>query len=361
MQMWCSQFVSPHLASMSFQQHHSSRDTTSSLLVETVPHSYVEKIGLDCHKQTKAPFHSSTMVDKLPTQPPLDTDERPSSLAECFNDDGELWIQEYRDFLQREEEEDSYEMNMLNSFVMSGDDDDNNQPKKKKRNPRTCKTRQPFYIDDDGVKRTFDPRQSMWFLYYIQHPPFDEPKFHHKFRKTISNASWWIHQASCPSSQQEKVRKVETWETGCYWKVKVPVGVVAWCSSLSWQRTNLWWSRRVHSNKRRDTQAISPSLHRLRLKRLVWWICQNADKCRWVRDSLVGASTTPRPLIERPVSTSHGDDVDRFFPKEPDEISVDDNGCIKVNSLRYEDFRRRLVCDFDILWRQHKIVWPTEK
>lgn len=72
------------------------------------------------------------------------------------------------------------------------------------------------------------------------------------------------------------------------------------------------------------------------------------------------SSTISRALIDRPFSTGDGDDADSILSNAPDETSLDENGCIKVNSLRYEDFRRRLVDHFDILWRQHKIVWPTK-
>jgi hypothetical protein len=54
---------------------------------------------------------------------------------------GSLCFKKYHDFLQREEEEERYEMTLLNAFVSGKDDIDNKEhPNKKKRTTRTCKT-----------------------------------------------------------------------------------------------------------------------------------------------------------------------------------------------------------------------------
>jgi hypothetical protein len=90
-------------------------------------------------------------------------------------------FKKYHEFLEWEDEQDIYEKNLLHSFI--NDDQPATQPSKKQRASRTCKTRQPFYVDDDGVMITLDPRKTLWYIYYIQHPPLEDSKFHQKFRR----------------------------------------------------------------------------------------------------------------------------------------------------------------------------------
>lgn len=44
---------------------------------------------------------------------------------------------------------------------------------------------------------------------------------------------------------------------------------------------------------------------------------------------------------------------------EEENIQIDVDGAIRVNSLSYKTFCSRLVQHFDILHRQNKIKWPT--
>ena len=56
-----------------------------------------------------------------------------------------------------------------------------------------------------------------------------------------------------------------------------------------------------------------------------------------------------------------GDNVEDDDYLEEQQPAVSEDGAIYVNSLSYGDFRSRLVIQFDILFRQHKIKWPTRK
>lgn len=46
---------------------------------------------------------------------------------------------------------------------------------------------------------------------------------------------------------------------------------------------------------------------------------------------------------------------------QPTQTQFDSSGNIFINSLAYDDFRKRLVVHFDILHQQNKIVWPRSR
>ena len=84
---------------------------------------------------------------------PLDelyADDRPSSLEECIDDNGRVDYMKYVQFMEKDDDLDELEMEILASV-----DDERlaveEEPKKRKKSkPRQCKSLRPYYFDDTG-------------------------------------------------------------------------------------------------------------------------------------------------------------------------------------------------------------------
>jgi hypothetical protein len=51
--------------------------------------------------------------------------------------------------------------------------------------------------------------------------------------------------------------------------------------------------------------------------------------------------------------------VDEVDPMVDGQVRYDAAGSVVVNSLSYDDFRNRLVENFDIIFRQKRVRWPV--
>lgn len=114
-------------------------------------------------------------------------DGRPSSLAECMKEDGQVDLVKYMEFADKEYELDQLERNKLASAVDDVDDgateERSNDNNKTKRKTRTRQTLRPYYFDDNGEMVFLKPEETVWYLCYVQGPALDDDKFNKKFRR----------------------------------------------------------------------------------------------------------------------------------------------------------------------------------
>ena len=120
------------------------------------------------------------MIKKL-LQTYADPDTRPVDELECYNDDGTLDMDRFGEYLEREDEEESAEHNVLQASLLwhlsavhqqreaqklSRSKNESRRPKKKRR------SREPKFFEDPttGCLRPTTPKLSLWWILYVQQP-----------------------------------------------------------------------------------------------------------------------------------------------------------------------------------------------
>ena len=107
-----------------------------------------------------------------------ETDERPSSLLECMGDNGTLDVTKYLQYSARESELDEL---LLKWTLQLINDRSDHRKSLKKRGTRKYKHLRPYYFDDNGNKVYLRPRQTLWYMMYVNNPAVDDDKFNKKF------------------------------------------------------------------------------------------------------------------------------------------------------------------------------------
>ena len=115
-------------------------------------------------------------------------DNRPGSVAQCFDDDGSFDEAKFHSFTARRDDEqrqliaaavdESYAQHYLSDDEMQwGDVDGEEVPKKrrKKKCVMACCT-------EDGELGTILPTDTIWYLVYVNNPPVEDKQFQDKFR-----------------------------------------------------------------------------------------------------------------------------------------------------------------------------------
>jgi hypothetical protein len=107
-------------------------------------------------------------------------DGRPSEVCECLDDDGDIDLDKWMDYQDKERDLQI----ALYRIVTNGNEDEDETPVKKppRKRARLFKSRRPFYYDYDGVEQILRPQQTWWYLSYVLHPTLEDDKFKKKFR-----------------------------------------------------------------------------------------------------------------------------------------------------------------------------------
>ena len=139
----------------------------------------------------------------------IEDDDRPSTLVECLDDDGEIIQEKYALFKQKEEELDEAQDRIDRSMYKrkKNPDDDDLPRQKKTRSPRKHKSLKPFYIADDGEIVHLQPRQTFWYLVYVksaqQNLEKAPAKFAKKFRRRFRMPFEEYHNNLLPKVQAD--------------------------------------------------------------------------------------------------------------------------------------------------------------
>ena len=125
---------------------------------------------------------ANAAIDSLRARCEVASLERPTSLLRCF-DDGELDLVELSRHMMKQA--DAVE-NKLNNILLgnpqdneeAGDDNEETPPKKRhKRKPILARR------NEDGQLEAITPRESWWYMLYVDCPMLDDDRFHKKFRR----------------------------------------------------------------------------------------------------------------------------------------------------------------------------------
>ena len=117
-------------------------------------------------------------------------DERPSSIAECYDDetgslDGEKYDEQRAkedelEALDRELYEIMYEKTEEESTV---NDDSTSSSTRSRRTKRQKKSLAPYYFDDAGNRIEYKPVDTLWYIQYVRSPMIEDAKFLRQFRR----------------------------------------------------------------------------------------------------------------------------------------------------------------------------------
>ena len=116
----------------------------------------------------------------------IEDDNRPNSLVECLDEDGDINENKYILYKQKEAELDDAQ-DQINESIIREEESNVEEPKPKNRSPRKHKSLKPFFIGDNGKIVYLNPRQTFWYLCYVQsaeeHLANPTDKFKRKFRR----------------------------------------------------------------------------------------------------------------------------------------------------------------------------------
>ena len=110
------------------------------------------------------------------------SDNRPSSLLECMDDNGLLMPEKYLQYSARESETEDVLLK-LRLMLIKRSDHGIRVLKKQCGRTRKHKALVPYYFDDNGKKVLLRPRQTSWYMMYVKSPSLDSDKFNKKFRR----------------------------------------------------------------------------------------------------------------------------------------------------------------------------------
>jgi len=117
--------------------------------------------------------------DALFTLMCIHNDDWPSSLSECFHENGEQDASKFMECLQKDYELKQAERNMF--FEEDDGDYETLESSRKTRKSRSVKLLCPCCYDADGQLHLLEPRSTVWHLAYAVNVP--EGKLHDKFRR----------------------------------------------------------------------------------------------------------------------------------------------------------------------------------
>jgi DDE superfamily endonuclease len=115
-------------------------------------------------------------------------DKRPTSLLECIGEDGTMDTWKYLQYSSRESEMDDLLLKFQLDMVQSVGRSKTKLTRKKLRTKRKHKSNRPYYMDDTGKKIILRPRQTVWYLMYVENPTLDDEQFNQKFRRRFRMA-----------------------------------------------------------------------------------------------------------------------------------------------------------------------------
>ena len=110
-------------------------------------------------------------------------DDRPCSLAECLDEDGEIDIEKYQTYVEFEAELESAEKEWFDSLQKEKQQAFDSKPEKKKARTRSAKTLRPYYFGEDGQMVFLAPKQTFWYLVYVRSPAVNDANWQRKFRR----------------------------------------------------------------------------------------------------------------------------------------------------------------------------------
>ena len=119
-------------------------------------------------------------------------DERPSSIAECYDDEtGSLDGEKYDEQRAKEDElealdralyEIMYEKTEEESTV-NDDSTRSSSTRTSRRTKRQKKSLAPYYFDDAGNRIEYKPVDTLWYIQYVRSPMIEDAKFLRQFRR----------------------------------------------------------------------------------------------------------------------------------------------------------------------------------